>query len=157
MRKSVAQILHLRTLRSAAANTQEVTVRLHYKPEAEIDEIEDFRIGSGISFFLTFVGGGTVPIELTDVREIRFVNLADSPKGMDASIPVHQIRVAMDNGRVLEGFSADLHSFSGRKSGQEWKCMLKYEAPEHTLCGRAVARIVVRVRPGTRHAPSWAD
>jgi hypothetical protein len=117
-----------------------LVARLHYTSDADVEDIEAFKIGSGISFFLTFIGGGTIAVDLTDVREIRYVGPADCAKGVEAGAPIYRIKVWMDNGRILEGFSADLHNFSGRRSGQEWK----FSSTPETSQGRQLSRIVMR-------------
>jgi hypothetical protein len=145
MKRSLGQLFHLGAGTSTAAvGAAEVQVRLHFLDDSATEDVDNFNVGSGISFFLTFIGGGTVPIDLTDVKEIRFIGLADCRKGLDAGIPVYQVKVWLGNGRVLEGFSADLHSFSGRRSGRDWKCSLKSEIPERPGSGRQLFRILIR-------------
>ena len=140
MKNSLARFFHIGAgVSTRQFGTRELPARLHYGNAVGVEEIEAFRIGGGLSFFLTFMGGGTIPIDLVDVKEIRFIGRADCVEGVEEAAPIYKIRVWMENGRILEGFSADLHTFSGRRGGQEWKYASTLEVPE----GRQLSRIVM--------------
>ena len=144
MVRSLNRLFHIgAAARRATTETAAVHAILHYKNEPGLEQIDEFKIGNGVSFLLTFVGGGTVAIDLPDVREIRFVGLADCVDGSGASTPVHLVKVHMSNGRVLEGFSADLHTFSGRKSGHVWNCTFRPDVSGFAAGIRQFSRIVI--------------
>ena len=124
---------------------EKVLVQVHYRNPSSMEVIDDFRVSGGRSFFLTFLEGGTVDVNLAHVREIVFENMTGYySSGHSADIPNYRVRVALRNGRTLKGHSVGLYSFSGIKDGIEWMHSFQGKTPDKIEAQQNLTRIVVR-------------
>ncbi len=122
----------------------EMRVQLHYRDGSIPDEIERFRICQGSTFFLTFLAGGMIDLNLKHVKEIRFETIDHLQKHQQPEAPNYRVSVSLLNGRTLEGYSDSLYSFSGLKEGTAWSYSCCGKAPEQVQAQNNLSRIVVK-------------
>ncbi len=125
---------------------EQVLVHMHYKSSLGVDAIDDFRVSGGLNFFLTFLEGGTVDVNLMHVRQIVFEEIAGyfAAGRPLADIPNYKVKVVLRNGRTLEGHSVGLYSFSGKKDGIDWMHSFQGRTPDRVEAQQNLARIVIR-------------
>ncbi len=140
----LTQLLNRKSPGGPSGAGDEMVVQMHYRNRSNPDVIRNFKVGEGSNFFLTFLEGGTVDLNLVNVREIMFENMVLHHGNDHTDIPTYQVRVSLTNGRALKGYSAGLYSFSGMREGTAWTYSCLGHTPGQVEARNNLARIVVR-------------
>ncbi|HYK90470.1 MAG TPA: hypothetical protein VE398_16970 [Acidobacteriota bacterium] len=141
------QFLNRTNTNTPGSDRGEVIAHMHYRDRSNSDVIENFRVGDGSHFLLTFLEGGMIDLNLMYVKEIKFENVVMGRGRELADTPNYQVRVSLTNGKVLEGYSGGLHSFSGLRDGSSWSYSCRGRSAEQVEARNNLSRIVVRKAP----------